>query len=120
MSSKTNILGKRISDLRKTKNMSQSDLASKVNLSYAQIGRYETKGVQPPAEILKKMADALDTTVDFIINGATTDKARAALKDSDLLNQFRAVESMPEKDKIVIKSLIDAYIAKQQIKKLVG
>lgn len=120
MSSKKGLLGNRIVELRKAKNMSQSDLAKKIGLSYTQVGRYEIKGVQPPAEILKKMADTLDTTVDFIINGASDEKAKASLKDAELLNQFKAVEGMPEKDKSVIKSLIDAYIAKQQIKKLVG
>jgi transcriptional regulator with XRE-family HTH domain len=100
--------------------MSQSDLAKKVGLSYTQVGRYEIKGVQPPAEILKKMADALGTTVDYIINGASDEKAKASLKDAELLNQFKAVEALPERDKAVIKSLIDAFIAKQQIRKLVG
>jgi transcriptional regulator with XRE-family HTH domain len=120
MSSKKGLLGKRIIELRKAKNMSQSDLAKKIGLSYTQVGRYEIKGVQPPAEILKKMADTLETTVDFIINGASDEKAKASLKDAELLNQFKAVESMPDKDKVVIKSLIDAYIAKQEIRKLVS
>ncbi|MCF6350785.1 MAG: helix-turn-helix transcriptional regulator [Flavobacteriaceae bacterium] len=40
----------------------QSDLAKKVGISYAQIGRYEIKGAQPPAEVLKKIADTLNYT----------------------------------------------------------
>jgi len=78
-------LGKRILDLRKRKNLSQTDLANAVGISYAQIGRYETKDTQPPAEVLKKIADALDTTVDFLISGDTNEKAKSALKDSELL-----------------------------------
>ncbi|HKO82674.1 MAG TPA: helix-turn-helix transcriptional regulator [Chitinophagaceae bacterium] len=63
--SQKNKLGNRIIDLRKAKNWSQSDLAAKVGVSYAQIGRYETKDAQPPAAVLKKIADALDTTLIF-------------------------------------------------------
>lgn len=81
MSSKKGLFDQRIIELRKAKNMSQSDLAKKVGLSYTLVGRYETKGVQPPAEILKKMADALGTTVDYIISGASDEKAKASLKD---------------------------------------
>ncbi len=63
--SQKNKLGSRIVELRKAKNWSQSQLADKAGVSYAQIGRYETKGSQPPAEVLKKMADALDSTLDY-------------------------------------------------------
>jgi len=111
-------LGKRILDLRKKKNLSQTDLASDAGISYAQIGRYETKNTQPPAEVLKKIADTLDTTVDYLINGDTGEKAKSALKDIELLQQFKAVEQMNEADRTVIKKLIDAFITKAKIKQL--
>jgi transcriptional regulator with XRE-family HTH domain len=111
-------LGKRILDLRKRKNLSQTDLANAVGISYAQIGRYETKDTQPPAEVLKKIADALDTTVDFLISGDTDEKAKSALKDSELLQQFKAVEQMNEEDRSVVKRLIDAFITKGKLKHL--
>ena len=69
----------------KKKGFSQSELAKIVGISYAQIGRNETKGAQPPAEVLKKLAVALDTTVDFLINGNTDEKADSTLKDAELL-----------------------------------
>jgi transcriptional regulator with XRE-family HTH domain len=111
-------LGQRITELRKKKGWSQTELANKIGVSYPQMSRYELKGVQPPADVLKKLADGLSTTVDYLINGATDEKAKANLKDAELLNQFKAVEAMADKDKTVIKLLIDAFITKQQIKKL--
>jgi transcriptional regulator with XRE-family HTH domain len=110
MSSKSSKLGRRIVDLRKEKNMSQTDLAKKVNLSYAQIGRYETKNVQPSAEILKKMADALDTSVDFLINGTTDEKAQASLKDAELIRYFKDMDVLPDTEKNTLVKLIGAYI----------
>jgi transcriptional regulator with XRE-family HTH domain len=112
------VLGQRIIELRKKKNLSQTDLAKIVGLSYAQIGRYETKGSQPPAEALKKIADALDTTVDYLINGDSDEKAKSALKDSELLQQFKAVEQMDDDDRNTIKKLIDAFITKRKIQQL--
>jgi transcriptional regulator with XRE-family HTH domain len=112
-------LGDRIKDLRKQKNLSQSELADKVGISYAQIGRYETKGSQPPAETLKKIADALGVTPDFLIYGTSGEKAKTKLKDADLIQQFQAIESMDEEDKNVVKKLIDAFITKKQLQKLV-
>ncbi len=112
-------LGKRILDLRKQKNWSQSDLANAVGISYAQIGRYETKGAQPSAEVLKKIADALDTTTDYLMYGDKYEKAMTSLNDAELLQQFKAVDSMDNEDKMIIKKLIDAFITKGKLKQLV-
>jgi len=75
-------LGDRIKDLHKQKNFSQSELADKVGISYAQIGRYETKVAQPPAETLKQIADALGVSPDFLIYGISDDKAKTKLIDA--------------------------------------
>ena len=103
-------LGTRIIELRKAKNWSQSQLADKVGVSYAQIGRYETKGAQPPAQVLKKIADALDTTVDFLINGTTEDKAKATLQDAEVIRYFKEVDSLPQEDKSALLRVIGGFL----------
>jgi len=113
-----NNLGTRIINLRKEKGFSQTELANKVGVSYAQIGRYETKGAQPAADILKKIADALDTTSDYLMNGSKDDKAVATLNDNELLQQFKEVDKMPTDDKMIIKKLIDAFVIKNKLKVL--
>lgn len=80
--------------------MSQTDLAGKVGISYAQVSRYETKGAQPPAEVLSKLAQTLNPSVDFIIHGNAHEKATATLNDAKLINYFKEVEKMPEEEKI--------------------
>ena len=113
-----NDLGKRIQQLRKQKELSQNELAKIVSVSYAQLSRYENKGAQPPAEVLNRFADALGTSVDFLINGDSNQKAKATLKDAELLQQFKALEELNESDKNIIKTLIDAFLTKRQIQKL--
>jgi transcriptional regulator with XRE-family HTH domain len=103
-------LGTRITTLRKGKNWSQSELASHVGISYAQIGRYETKGAQPPAEVLKKIADALDSTVDFLVNGDNADKAKAALQDAEVIRYFKEVDALPQEDKSALLRVIAGFI----------
>lgn len=114
-----NNLGHRVAQLRKQCGMSQTDLAKVVGVSYAQLGRYETKGTQPPAEVLKKIAEALGTTVDYLISGDKDEKAQATLRDAELLQQFRAVEQMNEKDKSTIKDIIDAFIKRSKLHQIV-
>jgi transcriptional regulator with XRE-family HTH domain len=105
-----NQLGSRIMELRRAKNWSQSELAAKVEVSYAQIGRYETKDAQPPAKVLKKIADALDSTVDYLVNGGTEDKAKASLNDAEVIRYFKEVDALPQEDKSALLRVIAGFI----------
>ncbi|MBW8682700.1 helix-turn-helix domain-containing protein [Chitinophaga rhizophila] len=108
--SQNNNLGKRILDLRKAKGWSQTELADKVGISYAQIGRYETKGAQPPAEVIKNIAEVLDTSVDFLLNGSSSDKANATLQDAEVIRHFKDIETLPAEDKAALLRVISAFI----------
>jgi transcriptional regulator with XRE-family HTH domain len=110
MNPKTTNLGYRLKQLRKDSGLSQTDLALKIGVSYSQYRRYELKGVQPPADIINKLADALNTTVDFLLNGNANEKAQLALNDTKLLKQFREAEKLPESEKITILKIIRGYI----------
>jgi transcriptional regulator with XRE-family HTH domain len=112
-------LGDRIQELRKQKGFTQDILAKKVGISLTQMARYETKGIQPPANVLMKLASIFGTTVDFLVNGATEDKAKAQLKDAELLQQFKEVELLNDKDKSVIKTLIEAFLMRKQLQQIV-
>jgi transcriptional regulator with XRE-family HTH domain len=111
-------LGTRIQELRKQKEMTQNDLSKKIEISMTQLVRYENKGVQPPADVLKKIADVFGVSIDYLVNGNTSEKAENTLSDNKLLQHFKAVENMNEDDKNVVFKLIDAFITKKQIQKL--
>ncbi len=109
----------RLKKARTDKGLSQTDLAKLVGIHYTQIGRYEKKGAQPSADILSKLANSLGVSSDFLTNGTSDDLAENSLTDKELLNQFKAIEKMPEQDKDVVKTLIDAFITKGKLKQLV-
>ncbi|MDA0882832.1 MAG: helix-turn-helix domain-containing protein [Bacteroidetes bacterium] len=111
-------VGKQIQLLRKEKGMNQGQLAEAIGVSLTQLQRYENKGVQPPADILRKLADTFNTSIDFLVYGDAEQKARQAIKDNELLAQFKAVEEMDTKDKSTIKDIIDAYIKRSRLSKI--
>jgi transcriptional regulator with XRE-family HTH domain len=111
-------LGQRIQELRKENNLTQAALAEKIRISLPQIVRYETKDVQPPADVLKRMADVFGTSIDYIVNGNINEKAQNSIKDSKLLQHFKAIENMDEDDKNVVLKLIDAFITKRKVQQL--
>jgi len=105
-----NDLGERIQKLRKEAGYTQQELAKKIEISHTQMARYEIKGVQPPADVLKKLADVLGTSVDFLIFGTSEEKAQNALQDAELIRQFKEVDQLPDGEKITILKVISAYI----------
>jgi len=113
-------VGSQIQKLRKENNLNQSQLAEKIGVSLTQLQRYENKGVQPPADILRKLADTFNTSIDFLVYGNTEQKAQQSIKDNELLSQFKAVEQLDGKDKSTIKDIIDAYIKRSKLNQIVA
>ena len=103
-------LGKRITDLRKKEGLSQAELARKIEISHTQMTRYELKGIQPPADILKKLADIFGTSIDYLVNGTAQEKAQSTLSDAELIKQFKEMEQLPEKEKSTILNVVSAFV----------
>lgn len=76
-----NLTAQRIRDRRKTRGLTWRSLAAAVESSPKDIGFWENKNRPPSADKLVKLADALDTTTDYILG--RTDDPRT-------LNQFKA------------------------------
>jgi transcriptional regulator with XRE-family HTH domain len=108
----------RLLQLRKQKNLSQADLGKLVGVHYSHIGRYERMISRPAADTLKRMADALGVSGDYLIEGTTEEAAKARFEDRELLCQFQEVEKLPDEDKMVVKKLIEAFLTKKQIQTL--
>ncbi|QMU62817.1 MAG: helix-turn-helix domain-containing protein [Flavobacteriaceae bacterium] len=114
-----NDIGTRIKILRKKHDFTQSQLAEKVGLTYVQIGRYEKRGAIPSSEVISKLATALNTTVDFLING-NENISENHLSNNKILNLFKKIETLNEKDKEMIITFLDAFITKKQIQQIVA
>ena len=110
----------RLRALRKQKDLSQSELGELVDLHYTHIGRYERGTSNPSADALRRLADALGVSTDYLMAGTTEEAAKASFEDRELLRQFQEVEGLPEDDKLVVKKLLDAFLTKKQIQRLAG
>jgi transcriptional regulator with XRE-family HTH domain len=107
---------RRLRELRDQRGLSQTDLAKRVGVHYTHIGRYEAGRANPTAETLRSLAESLGVTTDYLMSGATSEMATARLTDRDLLAQFQAVERLLDEDKAVVKKLLDAFLAMNQLK----
>lgn len=108
----------RLRELRKQKNLSQTELGEKASLHYTHIGRFERGSSRPSSDTLKRLAASLGVTSDYLLDGGTSEVAKASFADRELLRQFQDVELLPDEDKHVVKKLLDAFLTKKQLQAL--
>lgn len=82
------------------------------------IGRFERGASRPGGDTLKRLADALGVSGDYLLEGSVEAAAKATFADRELLRQFQEVERLSDDDKRVIKTLLDAFLTKRQLRAL--
>lgn len=86
-------------------------------MHFTNVGKYERGEAAPAADILNRIAKALDVTTDYLLNGTMKDKSADAISDEELLSQFRKVEQLPAQKKKLVKEFLDAFIFKSDLQK---
>jgi transcriptional regulator with XRE-family HTH domain len=112
-------LGAKIKELRKEQGLSQGELGKISGIHEKLISKYEHERIIPTADTLKKIAQALRISADYLIFDNTPKEGKAELKDVELFSMFKEVENMGEEERETIKNLIDAMIVKAKVQKAV-
>ena len=66
-------IGERMKKLRTRKGLSQSQLAKELDISDNSIGMYETGQREPGLEVLEKIANCFDVSMDYLVLGYSSD-----------------------------------------------
>ena len=102
-------LHKKLVQLRKTKGLTQQQMAEAAEIHLTQVKRYEAGSSQPSLEALKKIAVALGVTTDSLL----FEEAERG-PDEDLRLQFETIAKMPRKEKQIIRELLEGMIIKYE------
>jgi transcriptional regulator with XRE-family HTH domain len=105
--------GTRVKELRKTRDWSQKQLATQLDIRFQLLNKYEGGQHIPPVETLIKLANTLKTTVDYLLTGDPQQEFPKV--DSTLFRRFQILERFSVEDKQTVITVIDALIAKQQV-----
>ncbi len=105
----------RLKQARTKKGISQNQLAKEIGVHVTNISRYERGENRPTSDVLTKLANALDVTGDFLMDGSMDDKAQMAISDKELLSQFQKVSQLSNDRKMIVKELIDAFLIKTDL-----
>ena len=113
-------LAERLRALRLRKGLSQRTLAEMAEISGIQYGRYEQGRNVPSADTLRRLADILETSGDYLLEGQSQGTVKASMDDQELLQMFQELQGLPTQDKEVIKIFLNAFLVKKKIQALAG
>lgn len=103
--------GKRLGEVRKDKKLSQDDLAKKMEMQGAVIGRYERDEVKPSIEVAARIAQVLGVSLDYLVGN--TDM----LLDADVIKKIQEIQRLPEKDRDHLFYVVDNILQNVKAKK---
>ena len=104
--------GRIITELRKQKTWSQTDLANESTISRVMIGKYEREEASPSIEAAKRIADALGVSLDQLVGQGIN-----AAFDKKTLARFQEVMDLEDDKKNILLDLIDTYIRDAKTRK---
>ena len=80
------------------------------------MSRYERGENRPASDVLARLANELDVTSDYLMDGSMDDRALESISDKELLSQFQRVAKMDNKSKTVVKELLEAFLLKTDLR----
>jgi transcriptional regulator with XRE-family HTH domain len=106
-------IGSRIKAQRKAKGWTQKELATKVGIRHELLNKYEMGLCAPPVEKLVGLAEALDTSSDFLLVGEVAKDQ--VIRDVRFQRRFEAVQDLGPEDQQVVIHVIDALLVKHRV-----
>ena len=96
--------------IRKKKGWSQTEFAKQVDASREAIGKYERDEAQPSVETAKKIADALEVTLDYLV-----DEDAVPTFDKKTVNRLKSIQQLDDENKSHVFAMLDAFLLKCSI-----
>ena len=104
--------GKRLTEVRKDKKMSQDEVGKLVGVHGAVIGRYERDEVKPSIEMATQLAEALEVSLDYLVG--STD----VLLEKNIVSRVLDIQKLKENDKQHVFALLDAFLKQTKLQSI--
>jgi transcriptional regulator with XRE-family HTH domain len=101
--------GERLSQIRKSRGLTQAEVGKAVGVSNRVIAYYEQDGAQPPGAMLVDLARALRVSTDQLL-GLKPPKEKRSPRAARLLKRLQKVEQLPPTDQRVVLKLVDGLL----------
>lgn len=104
--------GEKLTLARKRKKLSKMQLCEITGIHWTSLSKYEHEHMAPSVEAVRKLAEALDVSTDYLLL-AKPPKAGDMFNDRELFTQFEFLDTLPNSDRVMIKSMIQGFISQK-------
>ena len=101
--------GERLTGIRQSRGLTQSQLAEKVGVSRRVIAYYEHEDAQPPGALLVDLAKTLQVSADHLL-GLKLPKETKNPKNARLMKRLEKLQKLPPTDLRVVLKMVDGLI----------
>jgi len=113
-------LAENIKKIRKKKGWSQKELGEMIGSHLSHINRIETGKQNPSLEVLIKLADALEVSIDGLVRGSEEDFKEIRIEDKNMAERIKLLNTMDPEDRKAVIRVIDAMLTKKKILRIVA
>ena len=106
---------KNLKELRTKKGFSQEVFSNMIDVHVTNLSKYERGLTMPSLEVVEKMANALEVSLDELVYGSEAEKAQKTIIDTELLTMFTKAQLLEEEDRKCVKSLLKAFLFQKDI-----
>ncbi len=98
-------LGETIYRLRTEKNLSQGDLAERLDVSRQSISKWENNSAIPDLEKIIKLSEIFDVSLDLLVKGNTEQQSKISIQENMPKSKRRSNKLISHRDVIVLITL---------------
>jgi len=100
------------------KKWTQAELSEKIGVKQKQISAYETGTNLPSAEVLIRISEAFDVSLDYLAFEARGKSAKIEVKNRELLRYFEAIDDYNEDERMLVKNMLNLVVMKHKFQNI--
>lgn len=114
--------GKKLTEIRKERHLTQSQLADLLDVQPPVISRWENGVSKPQFDYVVKLAEILDVSFDELLgdDDGERDPFRFAIRNRRLKELCRQVDQLAPQDQEVICHVVDSLVRRERIKAIMS
>ena len=104
-------LGQRLAELRRERDLTQTQLAEKLEVSQQTVTSFEKGRRRVPVSLLPELAHVLDVSIEELIGAASAKSASRRGPTSKIQRQMEEIRLLPRSKQKFVSAMLDAVLA---------
>jgi transcriptional regulator with XRE-family HTH domain len=109
----------KIKQLRIENKWTQAELAERLSVRQKQISAYETGANNPSTDVLIRLSEVFDVSLDYLAFELQGKSSKISVKDRELLKRFEAIDNFSEDERRIAREMLDLVIMKHRFQNII-